>query len=124
MSHNRFAFVVIALLLTVSAIVLVLTGGTTAMGVCIYAVVAIAALTFSRARPDVWPGRLFEVPRIRRASLAQRLLTQMAALVFLLSAHSLSGNVSATLSVAGLLLFIHTLVLARLPHRPWPHRTH
>jgi hypothetical protein len=124
MSHNRVAFVVIALLLTVSAIVFVLTGGTAAMGVCIYVVVAIAALTFSRARPDAWPSRLFEVPRIRRASLAQRLLTQMAALVFLLSAHSLSGNVSATLSVAGLLLFIHSLVLARLPHRPWPHRTH
>ncbi|WP_285434322.1 hypothetical protein [Pseudomonas sp. fls2-241-R2A-110] len=124
MSHNRIAFVVIALLLTVSAIVLVLTGGTAAMGVCIYVVVAIAALAFSRARPDVWPGRLFEASRIKRASLTQRLLTQLAALVFLLAAHAMSGNISATLSVTGILLFIHSLVLARLPHRPWPHRMH
>jgi hypothetical protein len=124
MSHNRIAFVVIALLLTVSAIVLVLTGGTAAMGVCIYVVVAIAALAFSRARPDVWPSRLFEASRIKRASLTQRLLTQLAALVFLLAAHAMSGNISATLSVTGILLFIHSLVLARLPHRPWPHRMH
>ncbi len=123
MSH-RSAFIVIALLLTVSAIVLVLTDGTCTMGIWIYAMVAIAALTFSRAMPDVWPGRLFEVSRIKRASLGQRLLTQMAALVFLLSAHALSGNISVTLSVTGILLFIHTLVLARLPRHPRPHRTH
>jgi hypothetical protein len=124
MSHRRVGFVVITLLLTVSAIALALTDGTSTMGIWIYAMVAIAALTFSRAMPDVWPGRLFEVSKIKRASLAQRLLTQMAALVFLFSAHALSGNLSATLLVTGILLFIHTLVLARLPRHPRLKRTH
>jgi hypothetical protein len=117
MSHSRVGFTVLAMLLTVSAIILALTDGTPAVGIWLYAVVAIAVMAFSRAMPDAWPGCLFEVSKASRTSLAQRLLSQMAALVCLLSAQAMSGNVSAILSVAGILLFIHTLVLARLPRR-------
>ena len=124
MSYSRVAFVVIALLLTASAIGLALAEGDAGLGVWIYAVVAIAVITFSRARPDFWPGRLFEASSPSRISLVHRLLTQIAALVCLLAAHALSGKVSAILSVAGLLLFIHTLVLARLPRLARSQRTH
>jgi hypothetical protein len=106
------------MLLTVSAIILALTDGTSAVGIWLYAVVAMAVMTFSRAMPDAWPGCLFEVSKASRTSLAQRLLSQMAALACLVSAQAMNGNVSAILSVTGLLLFIHTLVLARLPQRP------
>lgn len=122
MSHSRVAFTVMAMLLTVSAIALALTDGTPSVGIWLYAVAAIAVITFSRAMPDAWPGCLFEVSKASRTSLAQRLLTQMAALVCLLSAQAMSGKVSTVLSVTGLLLFIHTLVLARLPQRPRRHR--
>lgn len=117
MSHSRVAFTALATLLTISAIALALTDSPPAVGIWLYAVVAIAVMTFSQAMPDAWPGCLFEVSKASRSSLAQRLLSQMAALVCLLSAQAMSGNVSAILSVAGILLFIHTLVLARLPRR-------
>ncbi|BCX67700.1 hypothetical protein [Pseudomonas izuensis] len=122
MSHSRVASAVIAMLLTVSAIALALTDGTAGIGIGLYAAVIIAVTQFSRAMPDAWPGCLFEVSKASRSSLAQRLLTQMAALVCLLSAQAMSGAVAAILAVTGLLLFIHTLVLARLPQRGRRHR--
>ncbi|MCP1496528.1 Mn2+/Fe2+ NRAMP family transporter [Pseudomonas migulae] len=112
MSPTRIALL---LLMTASTIALTLAGGSASIGVWIYVVVVIAAITLSRARPDGWPGRLFEVSKPLRTALTQRLLTQLAALVCLLSAQCLSGNLSDILSVAGVLLFVHTLVLARLP---------
>jgi hypothetical protein len=124
MSHSRVAFTALATLLTISAIALALIDSPPAVGIWLYAVVAIAVMTFSRAMPDAWPGCLFEVSKASRTSLAQRLLSQMAALVCLVSAKAMSGNVSAILSVTGLLLFIHTLVLARLPQRPRRPRGH
>lgn len=125
MNNSGVAPVAIALLLmTVSAIALALAESGAGFGVWIYVVVAIAAITFSRARPDGWPGRLFDGSRASRTLLAHRLLTQLAALVCLLSAHYVSGKVSAVLSVAGLLLFIHTLVLARLPRLSRLQRMH
>jgi hypothetical protein len=119
MSDLRVPSVVIALLLIVvaSAIALALAENGAGFGVWIYAVLAIAAMTFTHVRPDGWPGRLFEVSRASRTLLANRLLTQIAALACLLSAQYAIGNVSAALSAAGLLLFIHTLVLARLPRQ-------
>ncbi|NUT76852.1 hypothetical protein HNO86_17570 [Pseudomonas sp. C1C7] len=122
MSHSRVAFTVIAVLLTISAIVLALTDGIPGVGIGLYVVVAIAVTQFSRAMPEAWPACLFEVSKASRSSLAQRLLIQLAALVCLLSAQAMSGAVSAVLSVTGLLLFIHTLVLARLPQRARRHR--
>jgi hypothetical protein len=121
MSNRRAALIIIApLLITASAMGLPqIEGG---VGVWGYAVVALAAAALSRSRPDRWPGCLFDLPRPSRISLIHRLLTQSAALVCLLLAQCLSGKASATLSVAGLLLFIHTLVLARLPHRLRPRR--
>lgn len=117
MSNSNVVSVVIALLLmTASAIGLLLIEDITVLGIWIYAVVAVAAITFSRARPTRWPGCLFDVASSSRVLLAHRLLTQLAALACLLLAQCLGGRVSQTLSVAGLLLFIHTLVLARLPH--------
>jgi hypothetical protein len=126
MSDLRVPSVVIALLLIVaaSAIALALAENGAGFGVWIYAVLAIAAITFTHVRPDGWPGRLFEVSRTSRTLLANRLLTQIAALACLLSAQYASGNVSAALSAAGLLLFIHTLVLARLPRQSRAQGTH
>lgn len=125
MSNSRVPPVAIVLLLmTVSAIALALAESGAGFGVWIYVVVAIAAIKVSRARPDGWPGRLFDGSRDSRTLLAHRLLTQLAALVCLLSAHYVSENVSAVLSVAGLLLFIHTFMLARLPRLSRPQRMH
>jgi hypothetical protein len=123
MSKRHVVSVVIALLLmTASTAGLLLIEGGTGIGISIYAVVAIAAITLSRARPTQWPGCLFDVANSSRTVLAHRLLTQLAALVCLLLAQCLSGRVSQTLSIAGLLLFIHTLVLARAPHLLRPRR--
>ncbi|VVP85921.1 hypothetical protein PS918_02775 [Pseudomonas fluorescens] len=122
MSQSRVACTVIAMLLTISAIVMALTDGIPGIGIGLYVVVAIAVTKFSRAMPEAWPGCLFEVSKASRSSLVQRLLIQLAALVCLLSAQAMSGAVSTVLSVTGLLLFIHTLVLARLPQRARRHR--
>lgn len=102
--------VVIALLLTVSAIGLALAG--VSAGVWIYAAVALAAAALSRGGPDRWPGCMFEGPRV---SLAHRLLTQLAALVCLLLAQCLRGDLRDILSVAGILLFLHALLVACVP---------
>jgi hypothetical protein len=122
MTHNRVALTVIAMLFIVSTVVVALTESTSGVGIWLYAVVAVAVMGFSRSMPDVWPSCLFDASSASRAALTQRLLTQMAALVFLLSAQTVNGTVSATLSITGLLLFIHTLLLARLPRRPRPVR--
>lgn len=123
MSMRHVVSVVIALLLmTASTIGLLLTEGSTILGIWIYAVVAITARVLSRARPTLWPACLFDVASSSRTVLTHRLLTQSAALVCLLLAQCLSGRVSQTLSVTGLLLFIHTLVLARVPHLLRPRR--
>lgn len=125
MSKSRVASVVgVLLLMAASVLGLTQAEGNSGMGVWIYALVAIVAIACSRGRPDGWPGRLFEVSRSLRATLAHRLLTQMAALVCLLLAHYLSGEASAIISVAGVLLFVHTLVLARLPRLARAQRTH
>ena len=122
---SRVPPVMIALLLiTVCAFALALAEGGAGIGVSIYAVVAVVTITFSRARPDGWPGRLFEVSRASRTLLAHRLLTQMAALVCLVSAHFVGEKASTILSVAGLLLFVHTLVLARFPRLSRSQGTH
>lgn len=117
MSPSRIAFTVIALLLSVSAIALSLTGSVFADGIWLYAVVAIVVITLTRTVPGTWPGCLFDASNASRIALTQRLQTQLAALVCLLTAQVLSGKASATLSEAGVLLFIHTLVLARLSRR-------
>jgi len=92
---SRVPPVMIALLLiTVCAFALALAEGGAGIGVSIYAVVAVVTITFSHARPDGWPGRLFEVSRASRTLLAHRLLTQMAALVCLVSAHFVGEKAS------------------------------
>ncbi|MGG2019778.1 hypothetical protein AB1J88_07065 [Pseudomonas sp. S8] len=122
MNHNRFALTVIALLFIISTVVLALTESTSGVGIWLYALVAVAVMGVSRSMPDLWLNCLFDASSAWRAALTQRLLTQMAALVCLLSAQTVSGTVSTTLSITGLLLFIHTLVLARLFRRPRPVR--
>ncbi|NVZ17575.1 MULTISPECIES: hypothetical protein [unclassified Pseudomonas] len=98
MINSTVVPVVIALLLMAAgALGVPLSERGTGLGIWLYAAVAIVAITLSRA----W--------------LTQRLLTQLAALVCLLLAQYLSPYVSQTLAVAGVLLFIHTLILARVP---------
>ncbi|WP_397453104.1 hypothetical protein [Pseudomonas sp. NA-150] len=116
MSNSRPALVAIALLsITACAMGQLQIQDGVGIGVWGYVAVALIATAYSCAKPNAWPGCLFELPRPSRISVTQRLLTQSAAVVCLLLAQCLSGTVAANLSVMGLLLFIHTLVLARLP---------
>ncbi|MGE8188699.1 hypothetical protein [Pseudomonas sp. NPDC086278] len=125
MNNRRVASVAaVLLLMTASVAGLMRTEGNSDIGVWIYAAVAILAIACSHGRPDAWPGRVFEPSRSSRSTPGHRLLTQMAALVCLLSAQYLSGEASAIASVAGVLLFIHTLVLVHLPRLVRATRTH